>query len=82
MGSLRGRYRQLARVLRLKARLDGCQVRPSIEALAQELKVTTRTVRRDLDALRIVGYAVPPPAAKEINADVHGHIERPAQRRG
>lgn len=50
------RNNQLIRVLQLADRLRGR--RWSIEQLAQEAGVTTRTVRRDLEALSSAGVAV------------------------
>lgn len=50
------RNTQLIRVLQLAERLRGR--RWSIDQLAQEAGVTTRTVRRDLDALSSAGIPV------------------------
>lgn len=57
---LNGRYRQLARVLRLLRRIEREEQCPRLEVLAGQLQVSTRTVRRDLEALRAVGEHVPP----------------------
>ncbi len=52
------RYRQLVRVLQLR-RVIGHRQCVHIDALAAEFKVTTRTIRRDLAALREAGEHVP-----------------------
>ncbi len=49
----------LIRCLRLMRRLEGCRVRPDLEALATEYHVSTRTIRRDLIALSEAGVPVP-----------------------
>ncbi len=46
----------LIRVLRLAERLRGS--RATLDALADEFKVCTRTVRRDLEALSVAGVPV------------------------
>jgi len=55
------RNRTLVRCLRLWRELDGRRVLPSLEELAREHGVSTRTIRRDLAALEEAYYAVPPP---------------------
>lgn len=47
------RYRQLIRCLRIATRKG-----KSIEQLAREFRVSTRTIRRDLAALKTVGVNV------------------------
>jgi hypothetical protein len=51
--------RQLTRLLALKRLLDGCVYRPSLECLANQLRVTPRTIRRDLAVLSEAGECVP-----------------------
>lgn len=53
-----GRYRQLVRVLLLRRLVDGRST-VQIDALASQLSVSTRTIRRDLAALRAAGEPVP-----------------------
>lgn len=55
------RNRTLRRVLRLALRLRGCSQRPSIRVLAEELRVSERTIRRDIAALVDVDWPVPAP---------------------
>ena len=57
-GSTGQRYRQLVRCLRL-LRLVRDRATIDIAAIAQQLRVSTRTIRRDLAALRAAGEPVP-----------------------
>jgi predicted DNA-binding transcriptional regulator YafY len=49
----------LRRILGLMQRLDGLVYAPTLDELAVELKVSERTVRRDLELLEAVGQRVP-----------------------
>lgn len=49
----------LLRVLRLLRRLEGARYVQSLESLANEYGVTTRTIRRDLVLLEEAGYRLP-----------------------
>lgn len=57
-GPVASRYRQLVRVLRLRRLVAGRRV-VNYEALASQLRVSTRTIRRDMTALRLAGEPVP-----------------------
>lgn len=52
-----GRYRQLVRCLRLLRVVDGYR-RVDVDTLAKNFDVSTRTIRRDLAALRSAGERV------------------------
>jgi len=54
------RCAQVIRILRLMHLLQSRQFLPTLTALARELEVCTRTIRRDLEVLRLVGARVPP----------------------
>lgn len=54
-----GRLAGLTRVLKLMIRLEGCQYAPSLEVLAEEFDVCTRTIRRDLILLETAGIETP-----------------------
>lgn len=54
-----GRLAGLTRVLKLMIRLEGCHYAPSLEALAEEFDVCTRTIRRDLVLLETAGIETP-----------------------
>jgi hypothetical protein len=54
------RCAQVIRIVRLMRLLERRQFLPTLNALARELEVCTRTVRRDLEVLRLVGARVPP----------------------
>lgn len=49
----------LVRVLKIMRTLDGRHIRPSLDGLASEHHVSTRTIRRDLEALAAAGVPVP-----------------------
>jgi predicted DNA-binding transcriptional regulator YafY len=53
------RLKGLERVLRLQRCLAGLHYCPSLETLAAEFAVSTRTIRRDLELLERVGLKVP-----------------------
>ena len=53
------RNRGLIRCLKLRRYLDGLQRRPPLPELAERFRVTTRTIRRDLHALRAAGERLP-----------------------
>lgn len=55
----RGRNESIIRVLTLAKRLDGLRYAPSLQQLADEGHVSTRTVRRDLQLLEALGFHVP-----------------------
>lgn len=55
-----GRNATLIRTLRLARRLHGVHRSPRLAVLADELNVTTRTIRRDIDALEVAGWPLPP----------------------
>jgi len=57
-GSTGQRYRQLIRCLRLLRMVQGRQ-NIVIDAIAKQLRVSSRTIRRDLAALRAAGEKVP-----------------------
>ncbi len=55
------RYRQLIRCLQLSEMLKGREAPPvNVSVLAEQFKVHTRTIRRDLAALEGAGVVVPP----------------------
>lgn len=54
-----GRGESLRRALGLHRRLDGLRYAPSLDVLAEEFAVTTRTIRRDLELLESCGLTVP-----------------------
>lgn len=58
-----GRNRALRRVLRLAKRLEGLRYRPALSSLADEFRVSRRTLYRDLSALSGAGWQVPAPRA-------------------
>jgi predicted DNA-binding transcriptional regulator YafY len=53
-----GRNRALKRVLMLAKRLQAARKPPRLEALADEFRVSTRTIRRDIAALDDAGWPV------------------------
>jgi predicted DNA-binding transcriptional regulator YafY len=53
-----GRYRQLVRCLRLRRMVLG-RSQVNVHALANQLRVSSRTIRRDLAALSAAGEAMP-----------------------
>lgn len=53
-----GRYRQLVRCLRLRRAVANRRT-VHINSLANQFRVSTRTIRRDLAALRAAGERVP-----------------------
>lgn len=57
----RGRNVTLLRILRLAKRLRGVRQLPVLRALAEELGVNERTLRRDIYALEETGWIQPPP---------------------
>lgn len=52
------RYRGLIRALRLMRAVEGRKV-VNVESLANQFRVCSRTIRRDLQALSAAGVAVP-----------------------
>jgi predicted DNA-binding transcriptional regulator YafY len=56
--ALAGRYRQLVRCLRLRRMVAGRQC-VNVHVLAHQLRVSSRTIRRDLVALHTAGEHVP-----------------------
>lgn len=52
------RSRMLKRVLTLARRLQTAKRPPRLQVLADELRVSTRTIRRDLTALADAGWSV------------------------
>lgn len=59
------RYRQLVRCLRLM-RAVSTRETVAIRALASQFRVSTRTIRRDLAALRAAGASVPVCHEKDV----------------
>lgn len=59
MRAARGRNWTLRRVLGLARRIDGMRMLPSLDLLADEFGVSTRTIRRDLYALEQAGWPMP-----------------------
>lgn len=57
MSRQKGKYTQTARVLRLLDRLKGQPNGVTLASFAEELSVTVRQVRRDLETLEEAGYA-------------------------
>lgn len=53
------RYRQLIRCLRLLRLVEGQRRVVDLEMLANQLRVSTRTIKRDLAALAMAGEDVP-----------------------
>jgi predicted DNA-binding transcriptional regulator YafY len=51
-----GRNRTLKRVLKLAKRLQKARRRPRLEILADEFRVSPRTIRRDIAALKEAGW--------------------------
>lgn len=57
----------LTRALRLARMLHGRRYRPDADTLAMQLRVTRRTIYRDLAALQEAHYRVPP-TRREVEA--------------
>ena len=55
----RGRQATLKRALRMAKRLEGLRYAPSIHLLAAEFGVSSRTIRRDFQALEEAGFEMP-----------------------
>jgi predicted DNA-binding transcriptional regulator YafY len=65
---VQNRYRQLVRCLRLR-RLVAGRAHVQLDALASQLRVSERTIRRDLIALHIAGEDVPSFGAQKDMVD-------------
>ena len=73
-GRPRGRYRQLIRCLRLVAsHIDGALSPERVKQLAKAHGVSTRTIHRDLAALREAGHG----EATYVEADIPPDRVRP-----
>lgn len=71
----RKRNQGLLRALRLMRRLQGLRYAPTLEALAVEFGVTTRTIRRDLGALEMVGHPLPRYRKNKVKGGWYGADE-------